>query len=267
MRHILPVVCVLLRLALGSPLPAAEAVRPEKPADLFNGRDFTGLYVWAKGTGRDDPKQVFSVRDGLIHCTGEVNGVLTTEQAYRDYHVSVEYKWGEKIYGSKYVRNSGLLLHGVGPDGGANGNWLTSIEVQLAQGCVGDLIVIRGKDEQGQTIPATLTSDTVKASDGKTRWQAGGQKTVYSGKQFWWSQHEAGFQELIDTRGKQDVDSPLGEWTKVECICQGDRVRVLINGHVVNEAYDVFPAAGKIMLQSEGFEVWFRNFKIKPLAE
>jgi hypothetical protein len=36
------------------------------------------------------------------------------------------------------------LPGGVGPDGSAGGTWMTSIECQLAQGCEGDLIVIRG---------------------------------------------------------------------------------------------------------------------------
>ena len=76
---------------------------------------------------------------------------------------------------------------------------MASVEVQLAQGCEGDLIVIRGKDRQGQVIPVTITSDTVTAEDGRTRWKQGGQQTVYAGKQFWWSNHQVGFKELLDT--------------------------------------------------------------------
>ena len=36
--------------------------------------------------------------------------------------------------------------------------WMSSIECQLAQGCVGDLIPIRGKDEAGSDIPVRFTS-------------------------------------------------------------------------------------------------------------
>src|SRR5213593_1858981 len=43
-------------------------------------------------------------------------------------------------------------------------------------------------------------------------------KTPYSGKQFWWSEHDPEYRELIDTRGRWDVESTLGEWTRVECI-------------------------------------------------
>ena len=119
------------------------------------------------------------------------------------------------------MRNSGILLHAVGPDGGRRGVWMTSIECQLAQGCEGDLIVIRGKDRSGKAIPATITSDTVLAADRKTRWKRGGKKTVYSGRQFWWSKHQPFFKEKLDTRGKNDVASPVGKWTKVEITCSG----------------------------------------------
>ena len=136
---------------------------------------------------------------------------------------------------------------------------------QIAQGCVGDFIVIRGQDSSGKKVPVTITSDTVNASDGKTRWKRGGKPTVYSGRQFWWSEHEAGFEEVIDTHGKSDVESPLGQWTRVECICKGDRITVLVNGKEVNECYAVWPSGGKILIESEGFEILFRKIELRSL--
>lgn len=244
------------------------AITPHEVIRLFNGKDLSGLYTWLKETKGDDPKHVFSVEDGVIRVSGAGNGGITTERAYKDYHLIVEYKWGKETFGAKYVRNSGVLLHGTGPDGGAgNGAWLASIECQLAQGCNGDFIVIRGKDRDGATIPVMITSDTLLGPDRRTRWKKGGMPTVYSGKQFWWSLHDPDFKELIDTRGKNDVESPLGEWTRVECICAGNRITVVINGTTVNECYDVFPAAGKITLQTEGFEILFRKFELHPLKK
>jgi hypothetical protein len=124
---------------------------------------------------------------------------------------------------------------------------------------------IRGKTDAGDPYPASITSMTKVAEDGRTRWLAEGQKTLYSGKQFWWSKHEPGFEEIIDTRGKDDVESPLGEWTRVECICAGKRITIIVNGTTVNECYDVFPSAGKILLESEGFEILFRKLELHPL--
>jgi hypothetical protein len=239
-------------------------VTPTGVIKLFNGKDLSGLYSWLKTTKREDPNKVFSVVDGMIRASGEDNGYLATEKAYQDYHLIVEYKWGKRPEKAKYVRNSGILLHGTGPDT----VWMASIECQLAQGCVGDIIVIRGKDAEGKPVP-TITAETVVGPDKRLRWKKGGEPKTWppTKGQLWWSKHEPGFQELIDTRGKDDVESPLGEWTKVECICAGKRIIIRVNGTTVNECYDVSPAAGKILLQSEGFEVFFRTFELHPLKK
>ncbi len=246
-------------------LRAADAITPEKPLELFAGDDLSRFESWLKSTAREDPAQVFTMKDGVLRISGDDRGYLATKEAYRDYHLTVEYKWGEhRSDKSKYVRNSGVLLHGIGAHGSA-GAWMTSIEVQLAQGCEGDLIVIGGKDAAGKAYPATITSDTRVESDKRTRWDPQGKKTVSSGKQFWWSKHDPAFEELLDTRGRWDVASKFGEWTKVECLCRGDRITIKINDQTVNEAYDVQPAAGRILLQNEGYEVWFRNLVIAPI--
>jgi len=242
-----------------APITPREVIRP------FNGKDFAGHYTWLKKTGRVDPQRVFRVENGVIRCGAEDMGYIATEAPYENYHLSVEYKWGPRNPDYKTVRNSGVLLHGVGPDGSQGGVWMTSIECQLAQGCEGDLIVIRGNTAEGTPFPATLTSNTVTAKDGRTRWSPDGKPTVYSGKQFWWSKHQPFFEEMIDTRGSDDVASPLGEWTTVECVCAGPQITIKINGVTVNEAFDVKPAAGKILLQTEGHEVFFRNFELRPL--
>jgi hypothetical protein len=242
-----------------------EAIAPGEIIRPLEAKDRAGLYSWLKGSGREDPQQVFTIEKGVLHISGDRTGYLATEQPYRDFHLRVEYKWGKKTDGSKFVRNSGVLLHGTGPDGAAEGVWMTSIECQLAQGCEGDLIVIRGKDKVGTAYPATITSETRLETDKRTRWEKGGTKTVYSGKQFWWSRHDPAFEELLDTRGRWDVASRLGEWTLVECLCRGTRITIKINGTVVNECFDVTPSSGKILLQNEGSEIYFRNFELRPL--
>jgi hypothetical protein len=265
-RLFLSLVAILVMVAPAGADDAVLVRTPAKSIALFNGKGLARLYTWLRDTKRDDPHKVFTVEGGIIHVSGDGFGYLATADAWRDYHLVVEYKWGKRTDGGKYVRNSGILLHAAGPDGGAGqGAWMSSIECQLAQGCVGDFIAIRGKDEAGKMIPVTLSSDTVQGRDGRTRWKKGGKRTVYSGKQFWWSLHDPGFKELLDTRGKDDVESRLGEWTRVECICAGKRITVVVNGTTVNECYDVYPAAGKILLQAEGFEIYFRRFELQPL--
>lgn len=246
---------------------ADDARTPTGVIRPFDQKDLGSFTTWLKKTGREDPEHVFRLENGILRCGDEDLGYVATRDAYQNYHLSVEYRWGRKNPHDKYVRNSGVLLHGVGPDGAQNGVWMTSIECQLAQGCEGDLILIKGKTADSSPNPATITSTTRVAEDGKTRWQKEGKPTVYSGKQFWWSKHQPFFKELIDTRGENDVASPLGEWTKVDCLCHGSRITIKINGETVNECLDANPAAGKILLQSEGHEVFFRNLELRPLSK
>ncbi len=247
-------------LAIVAPgLWAQEPAAP--PLHLLPAADASAFETWLKGTGEADPRGVFRMESGVLHISGEDRGYLATRQAFSNYHLSLEYRWGTRTDGGPYVRNSGVLLHGAGAHGAVGGVWMASLEVQLAQGCEGDLIAIRGAKEP----KLDFACRTRMAEDRHTRWDAQGSLTPYSGRQFWWSRHQPFFAEWLDTRGRDDLASPLGEWTRVECICLGRRVTVKINGHTVNEAEQVSPAAGRVLLQNEGHEVFFRNWTLQPL--
>jgi hypothetical protein len=68
----------------GAALSPRGAVVP-----LFNGKDLSGLYVWLKDSKFEDPRRVFTVEDGLLRISGEVDGYLATRQAHKDYHLVV----------------------------------------------------------------------------------------------------------------------------------------------------------------------------------
>lgn len=249
--------CLSALLAQG-----AEPIVPQSPIHPFASGDLSSFTSWLKDTQHEDPSSVFTMDDNVLHISGEGVGYLATKAAYRDYRVTVEYKWGtDRTNTSPYVRNSGLLLHATGTHGAARGIWMNSLEVQLAQGCEGDFIVIRSDEHS----PVDITCLTRLAKDQRTRWDPEGMPTRYSGRQFWWKDHQPFFKELLDTRGQNDVASPVGQWTRVTCECRGDRVSVLINGIKVNEAYKVTPQGGHILLQNESYEVYFRNLIIEPL--
>ena len=61
--------CVLTALVFGAPPESAKA--PTETVQLFNGRNFDGWYTWLKDSKYQDPKGVFSVRDGSIRISGE----------------------------------------------------------------------------------------------------------------------------------------------------------------------------------------------------
>src|SRR5688500_8136637 len=102
---------VAMILAAVQPAEAAdvpthpEPIVPRKVTPLWNGKDLSGLTTWLKDTQRADPRSVFKVTDEMIHLTGDGVGEVCTVQQYRDYHLVVEYKWGRRTDGGKFVRN------------------------------------------------------------------------------------------------------------------------------------------------------------------
>ena len=133
--------------------PAASA--DEDVIHLFNGKDLTNFYTFFPKLGKDnDPEKVFTVQDGVIHVSGTVFGYLATEKEYENYHLVVEFKWGEKTGPRRkdQARDSGVLLHATGPDGA--GGWMKSIECQMIEGGTGDFIMVKGKKQPKLTVTA-----------------------------------------------------------------------------------------------------------------
>ncbi len=247
--------------------PDPEAIRPTEVIKLFNGKDLSGWYVWLKDTGRADPRRVFSVHDGLLHISGDGLGGLTTEKAYRDYHLVTEWRWGKRTWGSRQnaAKDSGILVHGIGPDGGYNGIWLCSIESQIIQGGCGDFIVVAGKLADGTPAPLRLTAEVTQDRDAEYVWKKGGERRTFERGRVNWFGRDPDWKDVIGFRGKQDVERPDGEWNRQEVICDGNRIINILNGVVVNEAIDVYPTAGKIQIQSELAEIYFRTIELHPL--
>ena len=126
--------------------PISEAIRPTARIALFNGQNLDGWSTFLHDHHAEDPLHVFSVRDGLLRISGEEWGGIATTRTYRDYRLVVEWKWGSATWGERKdrARDSGILVHGVGPDGAADGNWLESIESQVIEGGTGDFILVAG---------------------------------------------------------------------------------------------------------------------------
>ncbi|GIW95206.1 MAG: hypothetical protein KatS3mg110_3247 [Pirellulaceae bacterium] len=271
MRHGCLAGWITLLLLCGCPAWAEEnqepAIRPTEVIQLFNGKDLSGWYVWLKDTGRQDPRHVFSVHDGMLHISGDGLGGITTEKAYRDYHLITEWRWGNRTWGSRQnaAKDSGILVHGIGPDGGYNGTWLCSIESQIIQGGCGDFIVVAGKMADGSPAPHRLTAEVTQDRDGEYVWKKGGERRTFERGRVNWFGRDPDWKDVLGFRGKQDVERPDGEWNRQEVICDGNRIVNIINGVVVNEAVDVFPTAGKIQIQSELAEIYFRKIELHPL--
>jgi hypothetical protein len=61
-------------------------------------------------------------------------------------------------------------------------------------------------------------------------------------------------------------ENPPGEWNRYEITADGDRITVVLNGQVVNEATDCEVRPGKIGLQSEGGVIHFRTVTLTPVG-
>jgi hypothetical protein len=108
---------------------AAQEVGAKGWTALFNGKDLDG---WKFHLGKgDDNKGTFTVKDGVLICTGKPNGYMYTEKPYSTYTLECEFAFKRPeglTNDSKFPGNSGVLIH-VGQKN-AMGVWPRSIEVQ-----------------------------------------------------------------------------------------------------------------------------------------
>jgi hypothetical protein len=265
-------ICIL-HFAIGSAVTADDAVSPtDNVIRLFDGQTLGDCYTWLKDTKRDDPRQVFRVEGGVLHVTGDGLGGIITNQRYRDYHLVLEFKWGERTWHEREnaARDSGLLIHSNGMDGGYNGTWMPAIEVQIIEGGVGDIVPVPGKGENGRPVPIEYTCHVARDRDGEFVWDAGGPRETFRRgnlKRVNWYGRDPDWQDVKGVRGAKDLDSPLSQWTRLDVVCNGGHFETYVNGTKVNEAFEVSPRAGRLQLQSELAEIYFRRWELWPLGK
>ncbi len=116
---------------------------------------------------------------------------------------------------------------------------------------MGDVIVVAGKLPDGTLLPVGVSAEVTKDLDGEYVWSKGGEKRRFTSGRVNWFGRDPDWADKAGFRGKNDIDGKLGEWTRLECICNHDRITNICNGVIVNELFDVTPTAGKITIQSE----------------
>lgn len=247
--------------------------------NLFNGTDLSGwdTYIGAEFSGGDwedwtkgerlglnnDPDKVFKadILDGepVIHISGKRFGGLSTHREFKNYHLQLEFKWGEHKYPPKgnAPRDSGLLYHAVGEHGADSGFWMRSQEFQIQEGDTGDYWGCAG-----------ATFDVpVRVEENNFIYDPMGELLHFS------PDNERGRHVVKST----DAEKPSGEWNTIDLFCfegtaihviNGKKNMVLYNSSQINTAGNEMPLVkGKIQLQSEGAEIYFRNIQIRSLKE
>ena len=204
-----------------------EQVEVKQFKPLFNGKDLSGWYSFLKTKGKNnDVDTIFSVNNGLLKITGKEFGYIVTEKSFTDFHLVVEFKWGEKKYPPREnkVRDNGICYYVVPTDK----VWPRSVECQVQEGDCGDFWLIDS---------VTAVVDGVQQGPTKNT-------------------------RVIK---KKDNEKPTGEWNRIEVIAKKGKCTHIVNGVIVNEAENVSLRHGRILIQSEGAETYYRKIDIKEL--
>ena len=281
MRLILRAAVVLFALASLTPRVAlnAEQASGGEWVKLFNGRDLSGFDVYlgpkmdAKGqkiagteTGLNkDPEKVFTVAqvDGgpVIRISGVIGGGISTVQSYGNYHLRMQMKWGPGNPWNRTAADSGLLYHAGGDHGLDAGFWMRSFEFQVMPERHADFIPILGCIAD---VPTALNATTKRYY-----YDPKGERRTFTRVT---EVERAG--EYV-ARLPEFKDPPTTEWLTLEVYTVGQTAVHLLNGKVVLVLYNTRLhengatkplTSGKIQLQSEGSEVFYRNLELRPIT-
>ncbi|MDI1314792.1 PVC-type heme-binding CxxCH protein, partial [Prosthecobacter sp.] len=227
-------------------------------------------HINPKSDFHDAPKDVWTfAADSTFHISGRGYGYVATKEIFRDYHLVLEFKWGTKTWGrrEKSAKDNGLLVHAYGPPGASGGTWMASIEAQIIEGGVGDILVLSPKLADGTELTTSLSSEYTLDRDKEKIWKKGEPRQTVTTGRINWKHRDEDWADKVGFRGKNDVESPSGEWNRLEVIAKGDTLQYFVNGALVNEAFDCKPSEGKILIQTEGAEMLVRRYELYPLGE
>ncbi|MBL9139581.1 MAG: DUF1080 domain-containing protein [Verrucomicrobiales bacterium] len=215
-------VASILGAHLLMPVGAAPAA-DDGFVSLFNGRDLTG---WVNA---NCAPETWSVKDGVIACTGKPTGALRTDRQYENFILEVE--WRHLSSGG----NSGVFIWGT-PIAAPGVPFLRGIEVQVLDHGFN----IKGKNEwyttHGDVFP-------IHGATMKPFGRHNGQRSFPS----------------------EERSRPSPEWNHYRIVATNGVLRLSVNGKEVSGGEDCNYRKGYLALESEGAPVEFRNIRIKEL--
>lgn len=246
---------------------------------LFNGKDLTGWDTYLgprmddkqqkiSGTAlglNNDPEGVFTVAevDGtpVIRISGVIGGGISTVDSFENYHLRLQMKWGPGNPWNRTRADSGVLYH-AGGDHGLDGDfWMRSIEYQVMPGMTADLITILGCVADVPTAPTADGKGFVYDPNGEMRTFSREQAVPNSGGR---------------VARLPSYQNPETDWVTLEVYTLGQTAVHLVDGQVVLALYNIRLhengatnplTSGKIQIQSEGSEVYYRNIEIRNITE
>ncbi|HEX4635533.1 MAG TPA: DUF1080 domain-containing protein [Rhizomicrobium sp.] len=262
----------LLFLAAALPCQTSPAGAAPQWTALFNGKDlgnFDIAYASHPVDGRP-AGAMFEVKNGVVHTypgqeagSTQPSAYFQTREAYSDFVLHVEYKWGDKKFAPRMMRlkDAGIIFHAYES---TPNNWPHGIECQIEEKDVGDLWLITTQaDVATKNVPPLPGPDPLQdhspfyAPDGRVSAQGDHDK-------------------YVRIRHGANLEKP--GWNSVDVAVRGDSAVYLVNGQVNMRISHMrkWDAAsnswqkldrGKILFQAEYAEISYRNIKIRPVQE
>lgn len=208
---------------------AARAADNDGFVPLFNGRDLTG---WVNA---NCAPETWSVRAGMIHCTGQPTGALRTDRQYENFILEVE--WRHLSRGG----NSGVFIWGT-PIAAPGVPFLRGIEVQVLD---------HGYAEQYE-----------KQNGKKSDWFTthGDVFPIHGASMKPFGRHNGDRSFPSEDRSKG-----FPEWNHYRIVGTNGVLRLSVNGKEVSGGENCNYRKGYLALESEGAPVEFRNLRIQEL--
>ena len=220
------VVCIAMLQPRGELV--AQSDQAPQFRGLFNGKDLTG---WVNVNTNKD---TWTVRDGLLICSGHPIGVMRTEKQYENFILHIE--WRHMEAGG----NSGVFVWSTGtiPDGR---RLPKGLEVQMLEldwvnqhkrpdGTLPPIAYVQG--ELFGAGGLTVTPDNPRGPRSKS----------------------------LEGRCKGK-----GEWNVYDVVFVDGVVKLAVNGRFVNGVSHSSVKKGYLCLESEGAEIHFRKIRIMEL--
>ena len=214
---------LLLALAFLFTLPGIEAEdKKEEFQPLFNGKNLDG---WVKV---NTAPSTWSVKDGMIICSGKPTGEMRTKRMYQNFIMEVEWRH------MKARGNAGIFVWA--DDITARGQpFHRGVEVQVLENSYGNT---RDYTTHGDIFPIH-----------------GAKMTPINGR---------GGSRAFPTENRS---KPTPEWNHYRITCNDGTISLAVNGKVVTNGKNASPRKGYICLESEGGIVHYRNLRIRELPD
>ena len=232
-------------------IPGAAAAQSGEP--LLGDGGLTGWHVIVDGSGRVsvDGQRHFVWEDSVLHVLPDATdgsrqafAALVTDSVYTAFVLTLEYKWGEKKYAprARGKRDAGVLFHMQADEE----FWPTSLEYQIQEDDTGDIYLIGTR------------AVSLRSPDGKQHAPAG-------------SPVQKVGRRYVRFARRDGVERP--GWNEVRLVVSGQQAWYYLNGELVNAlglaerpdgagGWEAL-TSGRIALQAEGAEVYYRRVRLR----